>query len=156
MIDAGLALIAAFFNRRDRSMLWLCLAYAAVRITFILLAPSPVDAGPAWYFICASAELSIVAAVLAISAPASRLVAKFSIFGIIVHSFTGIEYLFMTTTVLYSAYPWVINSLEAAQVASLFLLSPPARLALRSFLARFRRKRHHEGTQCRRAILKFG
>lgn len=156
MTDAGLALVAALANRGDRSMICLCLAYAAARIAFILVAPSPAAAGPAWYFICASAEMAIVAVAIATAAPAGRVVAKFSIFGILAHSLTGLEYLFMPTTVLYSAYPWIINSLEAAQVASLFLLSPPARLALGSFLGRFRPPRHHEDNPCRRAILKFG
>src|SRR5690606_7018545 len=48
MTDAGLALVAALANRGDRSMICLCLAYAAARIAFVLVAPSPASAGPAW------------------------------------------------------------------------------------------------------------
>lgn len=164
MIDAGLALLAALCCRGDRALRRLCLAYAGARVAFLLLAPSAAAAGPAWYFICAAGELAVIAAVVAIPSSAARLVAKFSIFGILVHISTGLEYLFMPTDLLYSVYPWAVNSLEAMQVAALFLFSPPALRALRAFLARFspprhlarHDPRHHEDTQCRRAILKFG
>lgn len=164
MIDAGLALLAALCCRDDRALRRLCLSYAAARIAFLLLAPSAGAAGPAWYFICAAGELVVIAAVVVVPATAARLVAKFSIFGILVHVVTGLEYLFMSTSLLYSAYPWAINAIEAMQVAALFLFSPPALRALRAFLARFspprhltrHDPRHHEDTQCRRVILKFG
>lgn len=153
MIDAGIALLAALFCRTSRPMLHLCLAYAAIRVAAVLLLPSPAVGAP-WYYACAAGEFLVVIAALVIAAPASTLVALLSIIGLAVHISTAVEYSFMTSTLLYSNYPWLVSYMESLQLAGLFLFSPPSLAAIRAVLARFKTRK--EPDQCNRTISTFG